>query len=164
MAAFVLVLVATTLLCALVAGFLFTYAVVVMPGFKVLEDRAYIRAFQVTDGVIQRGQPIFMVVWLGSVLGIMLSALLGLSRLHGVDLVALLLTGLGYLVGVQLPTIFIHLPLNKSLQAVDTELADAEDIARARSRFEDRWNRANGIRTGVAVLATLLLMILLLRF
>ena len=55
MAAFVLVLVATTLLCALVAGFLFTYAVVVMPGFKVLEDRAYIRAFQVTDGVIQRG-------------------------------------------------------------------------------------------------------------
>lgn len=163
MAAFVLVLIATTLLCALVAGFLFTYAVVVMPGFKVLEDRAFIRAFQVTDGVIQRGQPIFMVVWLGSVLGIMLSALLGLSRLHGVDLVALLLTGLSYLVGVQLPTIFIHLPLNKSLQAVDTELADAEDIARARSRFEDRWNRANGIRTGVAVLTTLLLMILLLR-
>ena len=164
MAAFIFVLILTAWLCALVAGFLFTYAVVVMPGFKRLGDREFIRAFQVTDGVIQRGQPLFMTVWLGSVLGVLLSALLGLSRLHGVDVVALLLTGLTYLVGVQLPTIFINLPLNKSLQAVDTELAEVEELSGARARFESRWNRANRIRTAVAALTSLLLLILLLRF
>ena len=46
-------LIASTLLCALVTGFIFTYAVVVMPGFAKLDDRDFIRSFQVTDGVIQ---------------------------------------------------------------------------------------------------------------
>ena len=48
------------LLCALVTGFIFTYAVVVMPGFAKLDDQDFIRAFQVTDGVTQNNQPLFM--------------------------------------------------------------------------------------------------------
>ncbi|MGB2533792.1 MAG: hypothetical protein ACPID2_01380 [Candidatus Puniceispirillum sp.] len=55
-----------TLLCALVTGFIFTYAVVVMPGLAKLDDKDFIRAFQVTDGIIQDNQPLFMFVWLGS--------------------------------------------------------------------------------------------------
>lgn len=43
----------STLLCALVTGFVFTYAVVVMPGLARLADKEFIRAFQVTDEVIQ---------------------------------------------------------------------------------------------------------------
>ena len=50
---FVGFLIVSTLLCALVTGFIFTYAVVLMPGFAKLDDRDFIRAFQVTDGVIQ---------------------------------------------------------------------------------------------------------------
>ena len=54
---FVGFLIVSTLLCALVTGFIFTYAVVVMPAFAKLDDRDFIRAFQVTDGVIQNNQP-----------------------------------------------------------------------------------------------------------
>ena len=63
MTLFVGLLLVSTLLCALVTGFIFTYAVVVMPGFAKLDDRDFIRAFQVTDGVIQNNQPLFMPGW-----------------------------------------------------------------------------------------------------
>ena len=43
--------------CSLATGFIFTYAVVVMPGFSKLNDRDFIKAFQVTDGVIQNFGP-----------------------------------------------------------------------------------------------------------
>ena len=52
-------------LCTLVTGFISTYAVIVMPGLKKLDDREFIRAFQATDAVIQNNQPIFMVIWVG---------------------------------------------------------------------------------------------------
>jgi len=61
-----LILVLATLLCALIAGFVFAFATVVMPGIGKLGDREYIRAFQVIDGVIQAGQPVFGLAWLGS--------------------------------------------------------------------------------------------------
>ena len=51
-------------LCSLVSGFIFTYAIVVMPGLSNLNDKEFIRAFQVTDAVIQNKQPIFMFTWL----------------------------------------------------------------------------------------------------
>ena len=46
-------LLVSTLLCTLVTGFVFTYAIVVMPGFGKLNDREFIQAFQAADGIIQ---------------------------------------------------------------------------------------------------------------
>ena len=54
--AFQVALFLATLLCALVAGFLFAFAVIVMPGIGRLPDREFVRAFQEMDGIIQRGQ------------------------------------------------------------------------------------------------------------
>ncbi len=51
-------LLTSTLLCALATGFVLTYAVIVMPGLAKLADKEFIRAFQVTDKVIQNNQPI----------------------------------------------------------------------------------------------------------
>ena len=65
---FDILLVFTTLTCALVTGFILTFAVVVTPDLASLGDRDFIRAFQVTDGVIQRGQPVFSSIWIGSVI------------------------------------------------------------------------------------------------
>ena len=50
-------------LCSLVSGFIFTYAIVVMPGLSKLNDKEFIRAFQVTDSVIQNNQPILCPSW-----------------------------------------------------------------------------------------------------
>ena len=77
MTLFVGFLIVSTLLCALVTGFIFTYAVVVMPGFTKLDDRDFIRAFQVTDGVIQNNQPLFMLAWVGSIVSVVATMILG---------------------------------------------------------------------------------------
>ena len=57
-------------LCSLVSGFILTYAIVVMPGLSKLNDKEFIRAFQVTDTVIQNNQPIFMFIWIGSIVSL----------------------------------------------------------------------------------------------
>ena len=67
-------------LCSLVSGFIFTYAIVVMPGLSNLNDKEFIRAFQVTDAVIQNNQPIFMFTWIVSIvslLSIILTSVIG---------------------------------------------------------------------------------------
>ena len=71
------VLVVATFLCALVAGLLFAFAVVVMPGIGRLDDGGFIRAFQAIDRVIQNNQPLFMSVWVGSVLALISATVLG---------------------------------------------------------------------------------------
>lgn len=43
---FPLLLLSATILCTMVAGLLFAFAVVTMPGIKRLSDREFIRAFQ----------------------------------------------------------------------------------------------------------------------
>ena len=66
--------------CSLVSGFIFTYAIVVMPGLSNLNDKVFIRAFQVTDAVIQNNQPIFMFTWIVSIvslLSIILTSVIG---------------------------------------------------------------------------------------
>ncbi len=74
---FQIALILATFLCSLVAGFLLAFALVVMPGINSLNDREFVRAFQVMDRVIQNHQPIFVLVWVGSVVALVSSAVLG---------------------------------------------------------------------------------------
>ena len=75
----------------------FAYAIVVMPGIKNLNDREFIITFQVTARIIQNNHPIFMLVWLGSAIAIIVLALYGIGRLQGVDFFLLALAALAYL-------------------------------------------------------------------
>ena len=156
-----LALITAALLCSLVAGFLFAFAVVVMPGIQRLEDRAFLRAFQVMDGVIQDNQPLFMLVWLGSVVALVLAAVLGIWRLDGAERLLLILVTLVYLAGVQLPTVRVNIPLNNRLQTLDTEALDDAALDGERQGFEAPWNRSNRARTVLATLvsATLIAMV-----
>ena len=43
----------TIMLCSLVAGLLFGFAIVVMPGIAKLTDKEYLLAFKHMDGIIQ---------------------------------------------------------------------------------------------------------------
>jgi uncharacterized membrane protein len=150
-------------LCSLVAGFLFAFAVVVMRGIRNLGDREFLRAFQEIDGVIQRGHPLFGLVWLGSVFVLLIGLALGIGQLVGLERMLLVLAGGVYLLGVQLPTFIINIPLNNELQALDIDGADDYACRSARARFEPRWNRWNSIRTALAVLASAMLVVLLVR-
>ena len=48
---FIATLIIATLLCSLVAGFLFAFKIVVMPGIHKLNDRDFIHAFQEMDDI-----------------------------------------------------------------------------------------------------------------
>jgi uncharacterized membrane protein len=159
---FHIVLILATLLCSLVAGFLFAFAVVVMPGIRSLSDGELIRAFQAMDRVIQKKQPIFMIVWVGSVLALIAAVALGIGQLDGANLLLLIVAALIYLFGVQLPTVVINVPLNNKLQTLNVDNLSEKDRKLAREEFEPRWIKWNSIRTILSCLASALMIILLL--
>lgn len=161
--AFQAALLAAAFLCSLVAGFLFAFAVVVMPGLRRLDDAGFIRAFQVIDRVIQNNQPVFILVWAGAVLTATAAAVLGLWALAGVDRLLIAAAALLYLLGVQLPTGMVNIPLNNRLQQVDLRATADTALRRAREAFEPRWNRWNRMRTVCAGLVSVLLLLVLLR-
>jgi len=163
MTLFQAVLLSAAFLCSLVAGLLFAFAAVVMPGIKRLDNGDFIRSFQVMDRVIQNNQPLFVVVWVGSVLALLTAAVLGLWELSGANRLLLAITALIYLIGVQLPTITINIPLNNALQKLDVGRMDDTTRKRARDGFEPRWNRWNVMRAVGASLTSVLLVLLLLR-
>ncbi len=162
-ATFQIVLILATLLCSLVAGFLFAFATVVMPGIRKLNDREFIQAFQVIDGVIQNNQPVMVAVWMGSILASMAAAGLGFGQLDGTPRLLLISAPLVYILGVQLSTFTINVPLNNKLQAVNVDALDEAALKAARMDFEPGWNRWNLVRTPMAGLASVLFMILLLK-
>lgn len=154
-------LILATFLCSLVAGFLFAFSVVVMPGIRKLNDRDFIQAFQVIDGIIQDNQPIFILVWIGSFIALIASVLLGIEQLDGIGRLLLALATIVYVFGVQLPTITINVPLNNKLKSFDVDDMNEVSHKSARGNFEPRWNRWNSIRTLLSCLVSVLLIILL---
>jgi uncharacterized membrane protein len=150
-------------LCTLVAGFLLAFAAVIMPGIRSLEDAGFIRAFQVIDRVIQNGQPLFLLMWVGSVLSVIAAAAVGQWALGGVDRLLVIAAALVYLLGVQLPTATVNVPLNNRLKQLDTGTMSETARQRARDDFEARWNRWNAIRTACASVTSVLLLIMLFR-
>jgi len=163
MGMFEISLAVSTLLCALVAGLLFAFASVVMPGIQGLNDRDFLRAFKAMDGVIQRNQPLFLMVWIGSVVVLLISFVLSFWYLEGIEHLLLIVAAAAYLLGVQLPTATVNIPLNNWLQGQDLDTATDLAIAEARNRFESRWVKWNAIRAVFAVLASALLIVLSLR-
>jgi uncharacterized membrane protein len=156
-------LIAATLLCSLVAGFLLSFAIVAMPGLKKLDDAQFLRAFQEIDLVIQKRQPLFMTLWTGSVLSLVVAAGMGMSRLDGLGLMLIVGAALIYLLGVQFPTLAVNVPLNNRLQTLRVDTLHTTEHRDARESFEDRWNRWNAFRTAAASLTSLLLIVALLR-
>jgi len=157
-------LILATFLCSLVAGFLFAFSVVVMAGIRNLNHREFIRAFQAMDGTIQNNQPMFMVVWLGSVVALIVAAVFGVGRLDATGRWLLNVSVLAYLLGVQLPTFAINVPLNNKLRSLNVDAMDEFAQEAARGAFEGRWNRWNAIRTVVSCMVSLLLIVLVFRY
>ena len=152
------------MLCSLVAGFLFGFAIVVMPGIAKLTDKEYLLTFKHMDGIIQNNQPLFILVWTGSILSIIITLILGIMNLSGTQIYLLISASTLYLFGVQLPTFRFNIPLNNSLQNLDIESLEESEVTSFRVGFEIPWNRWNKIRTVNAILAASMLLLLLTRY
>ena len=155
-------LILSILSCSLVTGFIFTYSVVVMPGFSKLNDKDFIRAFQVTDNIIQNNQPLFMLIWIGSILSVISTIVFSIFNINADYSIFIIVTGFFYLIGVQGLTISIHIPLNNNIQKIDVDKEDELKLNEVRNEFEIKWNYYNRIRTVVAFTVTTLLMLILL--
>ena len=145
----------STLLCSLVTGFILTYAIVVMPGLSKLDDKEFIKSFQVTDGIIQNNQPIFILIWVGSIISVVSTIIISIFTLGILEGWKIIFVSLVYLIGVQAITIIIHLPLNRRIQKIDINSISSQSLNEERKNFETKWNYFNNIRTVIAVLVTL---------
>ena len=153
----------TILLSALVTGFILTYAIVIMPGLSNLDDKEFIKAFQVTDGIIQNDQPIFIVIWIGSIVSVLSTIITSILCLGILDAWLIIFVSVVYLLLVQGITILIHLPLNKSIQNIDINSSNSETLSKMRKRFETKWNYFNNVRTVVAFFVVLIFLSILTR-
>ena len=151
----------TILLSALVTGFILTYAIVIMPGLSNLDDKEFIKAFQVTDGIIQNNQPIFILIWIGSIVSVLSTIITSILCLGILDAWLIIFVSVVYLLLVQGITILIHLPLNKSIQNIDINSSNSETLSKMRKSFETKWNYFNNVRTVVAFLVVLIFLSIL---
>ena len=154
-------LISSALLCSLVAGFTLMFAIVVMPGISKFEDKEFLKAFQLIDGIIQNNQPLFFLVWLGSIISVVVTLLSSIITLGFQDSVMIIGVCFIYLFGVQGVTTRIHLPLNRRIKNLDINNLDKESLTEERVKFENRWNYFNKIRTVIALSASLMLLVLI---
>ena len=141
-------------------GFIFIYTIVT-PSLSNLNDKNFLRAFQVTDAVIQNKQPIFMFIWIGSIVSILTTILVSLLSIGLSKAWLIVLIGIVYLLVIQGITITIHIPLNNHIQNIKIEKLNEKSIADERKNFEKRWNFFNYIRTTIAISTTISLLIIL---
>ena len=132
-----------------------------MPGFSKLEDKEFLRAFQVTDGVIQNNQPLFMLTWVGSIISVLSVMAISILSLGVSDEWIIFVVGLIYLLGVQGINVSIHLPLNNHIQKIDINDMNNQSLNEERKNFEMRWNYFNKIRTFIAFAASLSFLLIL---
>ena len=132
-----------------------------MPGFSKLNDKEFVRAFQVTDGVIQNNQPLFMLIWVGSIISVLSVIVISIFTLGLSEAWIIIVVGLIYLLGVQGITISIHLPLNNHIQKIDINNMNNQSLNEERTKFEMRWNYFNKIRTFIAFSTSLSFLLIL---
>ena len=154
-------LIFSILSCSLLTGFIFTYAIVVMPGLSKLNNKEFLRAFQVTDAIIQNKQPLFMFIWIGSIVSMLSTVLVSLISAGPSESWLIIFVSVVYLLVVQGLTVAIHIPLNNHIQKVKTEELNDKMLADERLKFEKKWNFFNNIRTVISISVSLLLLILL---
>ena len=132
-----------------------------MPGLSNLNDKDFLKAFQVTDAVIQNNQPLFMFTWIGSIVAILTTIVASFITVGLLKSWLIILVGAAYLLGVQGITVAIHIPLNNHIQKLNIDELNDKTLAYERKNFEAKWNFFNKIRTFVAISASSLLLIVL---
>jgi uncharacterized membrane protein len=152
------ILVLATVTVGLTAGVMFCYQLAIMPGLHGLDDRDFVRAFQALDRKIVH--PLFVgVTFFGG--GALLIAATALQDAGTTRFSLLLAATVVYAVGVLLLTMLWHVPRNDALARVPVDRASADDLARARARFEAPWNRLHVVRTLASIASLALLAVAL---
>ena len=141
------VAVSTTLGAALVAGIFFAFSTFVMTALSRLLPEQGIAAMQSINVAVLN--PWFFAVFLGTALGSIALALLGIFYWGAPGSTYLVSGSLLYLIGCILVTIVFNVPLNHALAAVEP---GSKEGAEMWTRYLSTWTTWNHLRT-VASLA-----------
>lgn len=133
----------------LVAGYVLAYSNSVMPGLAKSDDRTFVAANQRLNQAVHN--PLFMALSNIGPLALIVSTALLIADPAGI---ALPLTfGAVTLYGVTLAlTLGVNMPMNNRLISLGA-VEDAEQLAQARTAFEQRWTRMNVARTWTTALS-----------
>ena len=145
-------LVTGAFLCSVAFGYVLLFDIVIMPGLADLDDGTYLLSFQAIDGVIQRGQPIFGITWVGPVVAIIVACITS-HKHYNQDhhngrawFIGMILATIAFLIG-QVCTAAGNIPLNNHVHTLDIENLDDSTLALERKNFERPWLIYNRIRT-----------------
>ena len=138
-------LVLTTFFAGLIGGLFYSWSISVTPGLAKLGDENYLSAFQSMNRAILN--PVFLIVFMSLVVLLILLSYLSYNSSTPMQFWFILSAAALYIAGVMLVTFLGNIPLNNSLEALQIETMNAEQMASFRLGFESKWNTLNLIRT-----------------
>lgn len=92
----------------------------------------------------------------------MAAAILAVLQHEGIIPTLVSVSAIAYILGVQLITFRVNVPLNNALQTLAVDDMDELSLDSARQSFEHRWVRWNLVRTVFASVVSVLLALVLL--
>ncbi len=146
---------AAVALTGLSAGLFYAWSVSVIPGTRKIMDPTYMEAMQSINRAILN--PAFFLIFFGSL--ILLATNTIQQYQNGLTFWLMLAATLTYLIGTFGVTAFGNVPLNDTLDALNLNNLNAEQISQFRQNYEVKWNQLHTIRTVFAVLSFLLSLI-----
>ena len=153
----IIILFLATFFTGLMAGLFFTWSFSVTRGLSRLSDTNYIEAFQSLNKAILN--PAFALVFWGSILSLILAAILHYQQPSSGNFWYLLTATIVYLIGSIVVTFAGNIPLNNLLETFQLNSSSVDEIKIKRTSFEGKWNSLNMIRTISSSLAFILLII-----
>lgn len=148
----------STIGCGLMAGIFFIFSNTVMSALGGLRPAEGISAMQSINRVILN--PLFFAVFMGTAVSCLIVALFQIWKPQPSTNVYLLSGSLLYLIGSILVTIVKNVPMNNALDKVESE---SDEGAKLWEMYLSEWTAWNHVRTVACLLASILLIIALMK-
>lgn len=146
---FTVLVLATILGTAVMAGMFFAFSVFVMQGLDRLPPDQSITSMQSINGAV--GTPLFLLAFVGTAVSSLILAVASLVMIGETDAPLVLTGSLLYLAGGFVVTVRYHVPRNNAIDRTDPTGPDAPERW---SRYFTEWTRANHVRTVACLAAT----------
>jgi uncharacterized membrane protein len=140
-----ILLILTTLFSGLMAGLFYSWSISVTPGLAKIGDENYLKAFQSMNRAIIN--PVFLIVFMGLVIMLLMLTYLYYNSPAPSQSWFIISAMVIYLLGVMAVTIFGNIPMNNTLEVLQIETINHEQMTSFRLGFESKWNKLNMIRT-----------------
>ncbi len=151
------ILILSTLFSGLMAGLFYSWSISVTPGLAEVGDENYLKAFQSMNRAILN--PAFLIVFMGLVILLILLSYLYYNSTEPAQFWYILSASILYISGVMAVTILGNVPMNNTLEILQIESMNPEQMASFRLGFESKWNKLNMIRTICSSLSFVLLIL-----